>query len=50
MYSYSCPYRLEDMPAPYYEMIDLSDILEFQDVMTTTSYDDIPDMDNVFEF
>ena len=47
--SYSCPYRLEDTPAPYYEMMDLSDISDFQDLMTTTSDGDIPDLDDVFE-
>ena len=29
-------------------MIDLSDILDFQDVMTATSYEDIPNLDYVF--
>ena len=47
--SYPHPYSLdllhsapEDARAPYYEMMDLSDILNFQDVMTTTSDEDIP--------
>ena len=38
---YPCPYNLdlphsfpEDAPAPYYEMMDLSDISDLQDVMT----------------
>ena len=42
--SYPCPYSLdllhstlEDAPAPYYEMMDLSDILDSQDVMTAIS-------------
>ena len=55
-YSYSCPYNLdlphsgpEDAAAPYYEMMDLSNISDFQDVMTTTSDEDIPDLDDVFE-
>ena len=46
---YPWPYRLEDAPAPYYEMMDLSDIFDFQDVMTTTSDEDIPDLDDVFK-
>ena len=45
---YPCPYRLEDAPAPYYKMMDLSDISDLQDVMTATSDEDIPDLDNVF--
>ena len=53
--SYPCPYSFdlphsspEDMPAPYYEMMDLSDILNLQDVMTTTSDEDIPDLEDIF--
>ena len=45
---YPCPYRLdlphsspEDVTAPYYEMLDLSDISDIQDVMITTSNEDI---------
>ena len=52
---YPCPYSLdqlhsapEDAPVPHYEMMDLSDIFNFQDVMTTTSHEDIPDLDDVF--
>ena len=48
--SYPCPYSLdlphsapEDAPGPYYEIINLSDILDFQDVMTTTNDKDILD-------
>ena len=37
----------EDAPAPYYETMDLSDILDIQDVMTTTSDEDIPDLDDI---
>ena len=55
--SYPCPYSLdlppptpEDTPASYYEMMDLSDISDFQDVMTTTSDEDIPDLDDVLDF
>ena len=49
--SYPCPYSLdlppltpEDTSASYYEMMDLNDISDFQDVMTTTSDEDIPDL------
>ena len=52
---YPCPYRLdelhsnlEDEPMPHYEMMDLSDISDFQDVMTTTSDQSIPDLNNIF--
>ena len=31
-------------------MLDFSDISDFQDVMTTTGDEDIPDLDDVFEF
>ena len=56
-YQCSCPcqYSLdlphlapEDAPAPYYEIMDLSDISDFQDVMTTTSEEDIPDLGDIF--
>ena len=53
---YPSPYSLdplhsapEDAQAPYYEMMDLSDILNFQDVMTATSDEDIPDLDDILE-
>ena len=53
--SYPCPYRLdlphsspEDATAPYYEMMDLSDIWDIQDVMTTTSDEDNPDLEDIF--
>ena len=52
---YPCPYSLdllhsalEDAPAPYYVMMDLSDISDLQDVMTTTSDEDIPDLEVIF--
>ena len=47
--AHPCPYRLEDTPAPYYKMMNISDISDFQDVMTTTGDDDIPDLDDVYE-
>ena len=53
--SYPCPYRLdlphsspEDATAPYYKMMDHSDISDIQDVMTTTSDEDIPDLEDIF--
>ena len=53
--SYPCPYSLDlphstpnDAPAPYYEMMDLNSISNLQDVMTTTSDEDIPDLEDIF--
>ena len=48
--SYHCTYKLEDTQASYYEIMDLSDIPDFQDMMTTTSDEDIPDLDDIFGF
>ena len=55
--SYPCSYRLdllhsspEDAPAPYYKMMDVSDILDLQDMMTTTSDEDIPDLEDISDF
>ena len=52
---YPCQYRLdlphsspEDAPAPCHKMMDLSDISDIQDVMTTTSDEDIPDLEDIF--
>ena len=42
------PYTPEDTPTSYYETMDLSDASDFQDVMTTTSDEDIPDLNDVF--
>ena len=54
--SYPFPYRLdlpqsspEDATAPYYELVDLSDISDIQDVLTTTSDEDIPDLEAILE-
>ena len=54
-YSYPCPYSLdlldptpEDALASYYETMDLSDISDLQDVMTTTGDEDIPDLVDIF--
>ena len=53
--SYHCPYSLdllqvtrEDAQAPYYKMMDLSNISDFQDVMTTTSDEDILALEDIF--
>ena len=53
--SYPCPYSLdllpstpEDTPTSYYKMMDLSDISDFQDVMTSTSDEDIPALEDIF--
>ena len=50
-----CPYSLdlphsapEDAPAPYYELMDLSDISDVPDVMTATSDEGIPDLEDIF--
>ena len=53
--SYPCPYNLdllhsapEDAPGPYYEMMDFSDIWDLQDMMTPTSDEEIPDLEDIF--
>ena len=38
---YSCPYVMYQALA-YYDTLDLSDISEFEDLMTTSSDEDIP--------
>ena len=56
--SYPHPYRLdppqyspEDKAVPHYELMDLSDISsDIQDVMTTTSDEDIPDLEAILDF
>ena len=52
--SYPCPYRLDlphsspkNAPEPYSEMMDLRDISDIQDVMTTTSDEDFPDLEDI---
>ena len=52
--SYPCPYNLghyslDYAPASYHDTLDLSDISDFEDVMTTSSDKDIPAMNDVFE-
>ena len=41
---YPCPY-LDYTSASYYDTLDLSDISEFEDLMTTYSNEDIPDLE-----
>ena len=43
---YPCPY-LDYTSSSYYNTLDLSDISEFEDLMTTSSDEDIPALDNV---
>ena len=50
---YPCPYSLDQLhptpgnaATPHYEMMDLSDTFNFPDIMTTTSNEDIPDLDD----
>ena len=52
---YPCPYSLDQLHltpentlSPHYEVMDLSDIFDFPDVMTTASDEDIPGLDDVF--
>ena len=54
---YPCLYSLdqlhptpENAPTPHYEMIELSDLFDLPHLMTTTSNEDIPDLDDVFGF
>ena len=55
--SYFCPCSLdllhstlENVPAPYYKVMDLSDILDVQDMMTTTIDEDISDLKDILVF
>ena len=43
---YPCPY-LDYTSISYYDTLDLSDISEFRDLMTTNSNEDIPALDEV---
>ena len=42
------PLRKNAPQPPHYKMMHLGDIFNFQDVMTTSSDEDIPDLDDVF--
>ena len=41
-----CPY-LGYQPSSYYDTLDLSDISEFEDLMTTSSDEDIPALKDI---
>ena len=41
LYPYPCPYANYQMP-PYMDSLDLSDILDYEDYMVTSSDEDIP--------
>ena len=43
---YPCPYR-DYTPASYQDTLDLSDISDFKDMMTTSSDEDIPALGDV---
>ena len=43
---YPCPY-LDYTSSSYYDTLDLSDISEFKDLMTTSSDEDIPALDDI---
>ena len=52
---YTCPYSLEQLQPtpentqePHYVVMDLCNIFNFPDVMTTTSDEDIPALEDVF--
>ena len=45
-----CPYPclyLDYISSSYYDTLDLSDISKFEDLMTTSSYEDIPALDDI---
>ena len=46
--SYPFPCSPDSAPVTYQDMLDLSDISDFEDVMTTSSDVDIPALDDVF--
>ena len=43
---YPCPY-LDYMSSSYYDTLDHSDISEFEDLMTASSNEDIPALDDI---
>ena len=43
---YPCPYANYQTPS-YYDTLDLSDISEFEDLMTTSSNEDIPLLEDI---
>ena len=44
---YPCPYS-DYLASSYYDTLDLSDISEFKDLMTTSSDEDIPALNNIW--
>ena len=46
LYPYLCPY-LNYQASSYYDPLDLSNISEFEDLMTTSSDEDIPALDDI---
>ena len=44
--TYPCPYS-DPQASPYYETLDLSDISVFEDLMTATSDEDIPALEDI---
>ena len=45
--SYQCPYGSDSTSASYHDMLDISDISNFRDVITTSSDEDNPALDDV---
>ena len=46
---YPCPY-MDYTSSSYYDTLDISDISEFEDLMTTSSDEDIPTLDDEIEY
>ena len=46
---YPCPY-MDYTPTSYQDMLDLNNISDFDDVMITSSKEDIPALDGMTEF
>ena len=44
---YPCPYSDYQTSSLYYDTLDLSDISEFEDLMTTSSNENIPAVDDI---
>ena len=47
---YQCLYSLDSTPASYHDTLDLSDISDFEDVMTTSSDEEIPALKMCLDF
>ena len=46
LYPYPCPYS-DYQESSYYDTLDLSDISKFEDLMTTSSNEDIPTLKDI---